>query len=366
MKSVKLTKTLLHLSLSAGSRTFKGLLVLTQTLQPRGNIICKCIHTVFCSIYFIDRLQAIDANAYYGMEIPHWKQLEGRRIVEYDYFLKWLLVSQATHSQKCHGILCPFQEDVSSMNSTLYLMCNVCNIIFKGYSEDPSAGTRLRYCTDWAILCSGSTYTMAYELFSFLNIPFMDHKTFIKDETAMDAVLESALEESLDRAVHAEKEIVLGEKKSQALEVSENEPVELCAALDGSWGKRSNGHRYNSASGCAAIIGTRTKKVCFVGCRNKRCTACDRSKKRNVDSKTHKCYKNYSGASGGMEPDIIIEGVNKLYEKNVKITTVVMDGDSTTVKRLKNSCKYGTEIRQQLCCNHVLKNVGKKLREVRF
>nr|XP_029729141.1 uncharacterized protein LOC115266745 [Aedes albopictus] len=202
---------------------------------------------------------------------------------------------------------------------------------------------------------------MAYELFSFLNIPFMDAKTFMKDEMAMDAVLDSALEESLDKAVRAEKDIIFEEKRSQGLEVAENEPVNMSAALDGSWGQRSNGHRYNSASGCAAIIGMRSKKVCFVGCRNKRCTACDRGQGQD----NHKCYKNFKGASCGMEPDVIIEGFQKLYEKKVKVTTVVTDGDSTTVAKLKNGCKYGHEIRQQLCCNHVLKNTGKKLREIK-
>ncbi|XP_062533778.1 uncharacterized protein LOC134202799 [Armigeres subalbatus] len=220
----------------------------------------------------------------------------------------------------------------------------------------------------WAILCSGGTYTQAKELFSFLNMPFMSRDAFAKDEIAMDSVLQVALDESLDRAVEAEKAAVLEEMAQKGTTPPTEKYVKSCAALDGSWGQRSNGHRYNSASGCAAIIATRTKKVCYVGCKNKRCIACNINMtrvKNNQPIREHKCYRNYKGASGGMEPAIIIDGFEVLRHKGLKFTTVVTDGDSTTVARLKNSCKYGPEIRHQLCCNHVMKNLGKKLREAR-
>lgn len=274
-------------------------------------------------------------------------------------------MSQAVHSKSCCGILCPRQEDMKSMRSTLWLMCNVCGLLVKGLSEEPSRGTRLRFCTDWAVLNSGSTYSMAQEMFSFLDIPFLDRKTFFKDELAMDAVLETALQDSLNKALEEEVQLATDELRSNQL--PEDSPLNLSCELDGSWGQRSNGHRYSSASGCAAIIGTRSKKVVYIGTRNKRCSACNVNASRLKSNKSvteHKCYKNYSGSSGGMESHVVIEGFQKLHEKGVKFTTVITDGDSTTVSKLKNSCPYGHEIRHQLCCNHTLKNVGKKLREV--
>lgn len=270
-------------------------------------------------------------------------------------------MAQATHSRFCCGVLCPRQEEVKSMCSKLWLMCNVCNYIVKGSSEEPSRGTRLRFCTDWAILNSGSTYSMAQEMFSFLNIPFMDRKTFFKDELAMDTVLEAALQESMNKAI--EEEINLASRELPEKQITDDSPINLCCELDGSWGLRSNGHRYSSASGCAALIGTRSKKVVYIGTRNKRCSACNRNT-ANKSATKHKCFKNYSGSSGGMESDIVIDGFKTLFEKGVKFTTIITDGDSTTVSKLKNSCSYGHEIRHQLCCNHTMKNVGKKLREV--
>lgn len=303
------------------------------------------------------------------MEIPQWKHIDGRRIVDYGYFMKWILITQAFHSRQCVGILCPLQEDYQSMISAIFLECNVCGKVFKGSSEKPTTKKRLRLSVDWGILCSGGTFTQAHELFSFLDIPFMSRQSFMKDEVAMDEVLEKALEESTSKAVQEEKSAVLKELEEQGIPHTDQDHVESCAAMDGSWGKRSNGHRYNSASGCAAIMGIRTRKVCFVGCRNKRCGACSlniQRNKKNLKQHKHKCYRNYSGASGGMEPDIVIDGFKKLQAKGIKFTTVVMDGDSTTVARLKNNCQYGHEIRQQLCCNHAIKSCGKKLREVIF
>lgn len=291
----------------------------------------------------------------------------GRRIIDFDYFVKWIITAQAVHSRYCLGVLCPQQEVVKSMVSTLWLMCNVCSVIVKGSSEEPSCGTRLRLCTSWAILNSGSTYATTQEFLSFLDIPFMGRQAFFKDETAMDTVLETALQESLNKAV--QEEVMLASQELNDKQLPENTPPSLCCELDGSWGQRSNGHRYSSASGCAAMVGTRSKKVVYIATRNKRCSACNRNTSRLKSNKKinkHKCYKNYSGSSGGMESDVIIEGFQKLYEKGIKFTTVITDGDSTTVSKLKNNCAYGHEIKQQLCCNHTLKNARKKLRDVRF
>lgn len=322
-----------------------------------------CYRFLFCFNTY--RSKAASADEFSQVDIPKWKKLIGRRIIDYDYFVKWTITAQAVHSRYCLGVLCPTQEDVQSMVSTLWLMCNVCSAIVKGSSEEPSCGTRLRFCISWAILNTGSTYAMAQEFFSFLDIPFMGRQAFFKDETAMDTVLEKALQESLDKAI--QEEVLLASQELKDKQLPDNTPLNLCCELDGSWGLRSNGHRFTSASGCAAMIGTRSKKVVFIGTRNKRCSACNHNASRLKSNKKitkHKCYKNYSGSSGAMEGDIIIDGFEKLYEKGIKFTTVITDGDSTTVPKLKNNCAYGHEIKQQLCCNHTLKNAGKKLREV--
>uniref|UniRef100_A0A8D8GUB1 (northern house mosquito) hypothetical protein n=1 Tax=Culex pipiens TaxID=7175 RepID=A0A8D8GUB1_CULPI len=310
---------------------------------------------------------ALDPEELGQTQIKQWKKLEGRRIVDYDYLIKWLVLSQARHSKTCEGILCPFQENFKSMISTLWLKCNGCEEVLRGYSEDPSRKYSLRYSVAWAIPNSGATYTIMHEIFSFLNMPFLDRNTVAKDELKMHQVIDEALEESLDTAIEEEKSIVREEMKQNGIAIAEDAPIESCAEIDGSWGQRSNGHRYSSASGCAVIVGVRSKKVCFVGCRNKRCAVCSRNQKlgKNKKATKHRCFRNFFGASGAMEPAIGIEGFEKTHRKGLKFTTVITDGDCTTVAKIKNSCKYGHEIKHQLCCNHNLKSLGKKLREIK-
>ncbi|XP_039299422.1 uncharacterized protein LOC120355163 [Nilaparvata lugens] len=51
----------------------------------------------------------------------------------------------------------------------------------------------------------------------------------------------------------------------------------LTVIADGGWAKRSYRSNYNSLSGVAAIVGSHTKKVIFMGVRNKYCTICARA-----------------------------------------------------------------------------------------
>lgn len=56
---------------------------------------------------------------------------------------------------------------------------------------------------------------------------------------------------------------------------------------------------------------------------------------------------------------MIIDGFQKLHKKRIRFTSVITDSDSTTVTRLKNNGKYGSEIRQLLYYNHAMKSLSK-------
>lgn len=308
---------------------------------------------------------AVDTDIFSVNPIAEWNDIEGRRIVDLNYLCKCLVQAQAQHSVSCRGVLCILQENYRSMISTLWFKCNSCAALFKVASEKPAPKPVLRRAMVWGTLCSGGTFNHTKELLAFCDIPFMALKTLVGDELDMDTILEAAKDESLSKAVAEEKEACITELRNKGLTIDENAPVRASVALDGSWAARSYGCRYTSASGCAAIVAENTKKIIFMACRNKRCSICSRQQRSGEPvQKDHKCYKNYSGSSGGMEPDIIIEGFHKLMEQHLWLTTITTDGDSTTVTRVKNSVKYGPSIEHQLCCNHICKNIGKKLREV--
>lgn len=339
-----------------------------KDMDAEENPAAAVMNNIYTNMTTDSRLttKAAYAKSIANMQLPGWESFKGRRIVDYDFFMKWLVLSQASHSRLCMGLLCPQQEQFQSMISTIWMKCNVCGLMLKGSSEMPSNNpTKLRFSLAWAILCSGTTYNLAYELFSFLDIPIISSKTYFLDEARMDSVLENALEESTYRA--GEEELKLTKEENKSLGLPEDTPAKIVCEIDGSWAQRSNGTRFTSSSGCAAIVGSRSKRVLHVGMRNKRCSVCSQNIKRakmNRPLLKHKCYKNFTGSSGAMESSIIVEGFKLLLRRGIKCGTIITDGDSTTVYKVKNQLSYGREIGHQLCCNHTLKGTGKKLREV--
>lgn len=61
----------------------------------------------------------------------------------------------------------------------------------------------------------------------------------------------------------------------------------ITVICDGSWPKRSYRNNYNSLSGAAIIVGYETKKVLFLGVRNKYCRICNRAEAIGEEPKTH-------------------------------------------------------------------------------
>ncbi|KMQ81667.1 hypothetical protein RF55_25596 [Lasius niger] len=84
----------------------------------------------------------------------------------------------------------------------------------------------------------------------------------------------------------------------------------ITVVADDSWMKRSYSNAYNSLSGIGAIISDHTKKILFVGVRNKFCAICDVAERNGIEPKAHKCYKNFdrNASSTRMESDVIAEG----------------------------------------------------------
>ena len=60
----------------------------------------------------------------------------------------------------------------------------------------------------------------------------------------------------------------------------------------GGWSKRYHKHSYNAKSGVAIIIGKQTKKLRYMGIRNKFCSICTVASNKGVSPKQHTCSKN--------------------------------------------------------------------------
>ncbi|CAN8016074.1 unnamed protein product [Ixodes persulcatus] len=64
------------------------------------------------------------------------------------------------------------------------------------------------------------------------------------------------------------------------------------------------GHRYSANSGLAVIIGARTKKLLYLGVKNKACSTCDFYSRNELPAKEHVCYKNWDKSPSAMESEI--------------------------------------------------------------
>lgn len=111
-------------------------------------------------------------------------------------------------------------------------------------------------------------------------------------------------------------------------------------------------------------MGFHTKKVIFLGVRNKYCTICACAAKTKVESPPHTCYKNWAGSSTRMESDIIVEGFHRSIDMyGAMYGTILADGDSSVYNSLIETRPYPNLTVEKIeCSNHLLRNYCSKLK----
>ena len=119
----------------------------------------------------------------------------------------------------------------------------------------------------------------------------------------------------------------------------------------------------------AMIFGAETKKVLYVGVRNKYCDACAKAEQLNRETKEHKCYKNWGRdqSSTVMESNIISEGFKQSVETHGLIyKTLIADGDASTFQCIRDAnpyAEYQVTVNKIECSNHLFRYLCKKIRE---
>lgn len=130
----------------------------------------------------------------------------------------------------------------------------------------------------------------------------------------------------------------------------------ITVVVDGGWSHRSHGHRYSANSGLAVIIGARTKKLLYLGVKNKVCSTCNFYNKNELPVKQHVCYKNWDKSSSAMESEIIVQGFQQSEKMHgVQYRIFIGDGDSSVHLQVLSRVDYGATIEKRECANHVVK-----------
>lgn len=113
----------------------------------------------------------------------------------------------------------------------------------------------------------------------------------------------------------------------------------------------------------------RTRKVLYIGIRNKYCSFCSfhGNKFPGKPIPKHKCYKNWSGSSTAMEADAIVEGFKiSVSMHGLKYYALIGDGDSSVYRKILEARPYGRAliVIKLECRNHILRNFRGRLRKI--
>ncbi|XP_076655252.1 uncharacterized protein LOC143360365 [Halictus rubicundus] len=250
--------------------------------------------------------------------------------------------------------------------TTLILRCAMCHYRVPVYSHPPDhTRMNINQCAVIGTIITGGGYAQMEQFLTALNLKSPSAAKYEHyHKILIDALIAAAEIEMLAAAE---------EEKRLAIERGDVLPCgipHIPVVADGCWMKRSYGTgRLNSPAGIGTIIGYYSKKVLFLGSRNKNCAVCQCAKRKNTPPREHRCFKNwdrYQPASK-MESDTILEGFKTSIEKRGLIySTLIADGDSSTYKKILDCDPYAGMVRVKKieCSNHLLRNFCKKMRDV--
>lgn len=227
-------------------------------------------------------------------------------------------------------------ETKRGLNSIFKFQCNKCGVVRK-VESCPKIQNAMNVNEDavLGITSIGSGHYHLNELFTNLSVPVMGNTLYDKIQKQQQCDWFNVAKESALEALYEEMELA----KAAGSVDSEGNAL-ITVICDGGWGKRSYGKAFNSLSGCAVLIGLRTKKVIFYGTRNKYCHTCKIAQSRITPVKQHECNIDYTGPSSGMESDIIKESFISCEEHKARCYRFIADGDSNTYKILRDMRIY--------------------------
>ncbi|CAB3237973.1 unnamed protein product [Arctia plantaginis] len=162
-----------------------------------------------------------------------------------------------------------------------------------------------------------------------MNLPTLTQQLYPKKHTEICDQWEKTAHKVMEAAAERERLAAIEEGKVK------NGVAVIDVIADGCWSKRSYKSNYAALSGAAAIVGRKFREVLFLGVRNKYCCICARAQNKGIAPSEHKCFKNYTGSSSGMEAEIIAEGFRKSVEMyNIIYGRLIADGDSSTYSKI--------------------------------
>lgn len=208
-------------------------------------------------------------------------------------------------------------------------------------------------------MATGGGHSRLNETAAALNLPGMSKNTFTSIESQIGQAWEAQLAEEIKKA--GEQEKIAIEKQN----TFEGVPA-ISVIVDGGWSKRYHQHSYNAKSGVAVVIGNATKKLLYLGVRNKYCCICAVVANKGVPPKEHKCFRNWNGSSRAMETDMIVESFKAAESMHgLRYMYMTGDGDSSVLANVQASVPgWGSKVTKVECANHAVKCYRSRLEKI--
>ena len=288
----------------------------------------------------------------------------GSRIINLNKLKKYqqVVTRHAATCQPCadntlsrnDAIILTGEHNNNGLCSVLTSHCVGCHTDFK-FSTSPRvkgmSGGRYWECNlaaVWGQMATGGGHAPLTELMAVLGIPSLTKKGFMTIEKRIGQWWWDLFEESMKQAGDEEKAIAITNGRYH-----QGVPA-ITVIIDGGWSKRSHKHSYNAKSGVGIIIGQQTKKILYLGVRNKYCTICNTAIGGTIPQ--HTCFRNWEESSSAMETDIILKGfLQSEQQHGLRYIEFIGDGDSSVFPALVSGVPYGHYIKKLECANHAVK-----------
>lgn len=242
------------------------------------------------------------------------------------------------HSATCGGE-CTLQGETmhSGLAVVLSAVCSKCKQLF---TINTSKRLTMNKSKKWAInvaavlgqMSTGGGLARLNNALAMMDVPSMSKRLYTATERYLGDEMKQQLVAAMAETAKEEKEHAIANNM-----LHQDIPA-VKVIVDGGWSKRSHKHSYNAKSGVAVIFGHYTKKLLFLGVRNKFCSVCAIAENKGQEPPQHKCYKNWNGSSPAMETDILCEGF-RLSETQygIRYLYVIGDGDSSVMANIRQS-----------------------------
>ena len=249
------------------------------------------------------------------------------------------------------------ESAVRGLCSVLVARCCKCGKVMKMHTSD---SIRIREKNHFTVnvgavlgqIATGGGGDHLAEQLTTMNIPALSPHTFVEFERDLGLEFERIVTEEMLSAGKEEYNYALATGC-----IHGDDKVPACTVVvDGGWSKRAHKHSYNAKSGVGIIFGMHTKKLLFIGVRNKYCSICAIATRKGVQVPNHKCFKNWSSSSCSLESDIIVEGFNQSETMHgLRYIWMVGDGDSSVYLSVTLNVSYGLGVHKVECANHAIK-----------